>query len=483
MKDELYPSKPILLVDDEAPWLRSLSLSLREAAGITNVIKCSDSREVFHVLCKTEVSMILLDLTMPYFSGQDLLRMITKDYPGIPVIVLSGMNQVDTAVRCMQLGACDYFVKTVDMGQLIAGIQRAFSIQDVRNENQRMKSRFLEDNLEYPEAFAKITTRNKKMRAIMQYCEAVAQSSEPILITGESGIGKELIARAIRTIRCPEGPWVAVNVAGLDDNVFSDTLFGHTRGAFTGAERERRGMVEEAGAGTLFLDEIGDLSSISQVKLLRLLQEGEYFQIGSDVPRKVKAKLIFATNHNLANDVENGRFRKDLYYRLNAHQVHVPPLRERFEDLPLLINEFLEDAAKSFGKKTPAAPKELITLLSIYDFPGNIRELRAMIYNAVSLHRSHVLSLESFKEKLGLSDDETGLMDTPTVPSPASQLVFPERLPNLEEVGCQVVSEAMRRASGNQSLAAIMLGITRQGLAKRLKKCGLEKMPATMVAV
>lgn len=475
MTEELYPYKPMLLVDDEAPWLRSLSLTLRESAGITNIIKCSDSREVLPILQKIEVSIILLDLTMPYFTGQDLLRMITKDHPGIPVIVLSGLNQVDTAVSCMQLGACDYFVKTVEMGQLIVGIQRAFSMQDIFDENQRMKSRFLEDNLEHPEAFGKITTRNKKMRAIMQYCEAVAQSCEPILITGESGIGKELFARAIRNICCPEGPWVAVNVAGLDDNVFSDTLFGHTKGAFTGAERERRGMIEEAAGGTLFLDEIGDLSGLSQVKLLRLLQEGEYFPLGCDTTRKNKAKLVFATNHNLARDVESGRFRKDLYYRLSAHQVRVPPLRERLDDLPLLIEEFMEEAAQSFGKKTPTAPKELSTLLSVYDFPGNIRELRAMIFNAVSQHRSHVLSLDSFKEKLGLSYEEPIPGDTPANSGSVSQLVFPDRLPNLEEAGCQVVAEALRRASGNQTLAATMLGITRQGLAKRLKKCGLDK--------
>lgn len=475
MSNELYPDKPILLVDDEAPWLRSLSLTLGGTAGITNIIKCSDSREVIPILNNNDVSMILLDLTMPFFSGQDLLRIISKDYPGIPVIVLSGLNQVDTAVQCMQQGATDYFVKSVEMERLVTGIQRAFSLQDVRNENQRLKSRFLDDSLEHQEAFAKITTCNKKMRAIMQYCEAVAQSSEPILITGESGIGKELFARAIRDIRCPDGPWVAVNVAGLDDNVFSDTLFGHARGAFTGADRERRGMVEEAAGGTLFLDEIGDLSCFSQVKLLRLLQEGEYFSLGSDVPRKLKANLVFATNNNLICNVKNGTFRKDLYYRLSAHQVRIPALRERLDDLPLLIEEFLTEAAQALGKKTPTAPKELAALLATYNFPGNIRELRAMIFNAVSLHRNHILSLDSFKEHLGLSDEEAVSRYAQAVEDPASQIVFPDRLPSIEETGCQVVSEAMRRASGNQTLAAAMLGISRQGLAKRLKKCSLDE--------
>lgn len=476
MSDKLYPANPILLVDDEVPWLRSLSLTLREASGITNVIKCTDSRRVLDILRDKDVSLILLDLTMPYFSGQDLLTMISKDHPCIPVIVLSGLNQVDTAVRCMQLGAIDYFVKTVEKERLIDGIQRALFAWEIRRqEGRQSQANSSAEQLEYPGAFARIKTSSKKMRAVMQHCEAVAFSSEPILITGESGVGKELIAKAICSIRCPNDPWLAVNVAGLDDNVFADTLFGHTRGAFTGAERERKGMIEEAGSGTLFLDEIGDLSCVSQVKLLRLLQEKEYFPIGADSPSKLKAKLIFATNHELAVKKETGHFRNDLYYRLCAHQVRIPPLRERMEDLPQLIEEFLEEAARSFGKKTPKAPKELATLLSIYNFPGNIRELRAMIFNAVSLHKNHILSLDSFKEKLGLSDDESRPQDVSTASGAAARVVFPDRLPNLEEAGCQVVSEAMRRANGNQTLAAAMLGITRQGLAKRLKRCGLDK--------
>lgn len=465
MSDDLYPANPILLVDDEAPWLRSLSLALRNDTGITNVIKCSDSREVLPILSRTAVSMILLDLTMPHFTGQELLPMIIKDHPEIPVIVLSGINQVDTAVRCMQLGACDYFIKSVEKERLIAGIQRAFSMQDVRRENQRLKSIFLEDNIEHPEAFDKITTCNKKMRAIMQYCEAVAHSSEPILITGESGVGKELMARAVHRLRCPEGPLVAVNVAGLDDNVFSDTLFGHVKGAFTCAERDRRGMIEAATGGTLFLDEIGDLSHLSQLKLLRLLQEGEYYQIGCDVPRKVKTRLVFATNHDLSARNAANSFRQDLYYRLSAHQIHIPPLRERFEDLPMLIDQFLEEAAAAMGKNKPTPPKELATLLSLHSFPGNVRELRAMIFDAVSQHRSHILSMDIFKEKIGFN---TELNDIE--PETQESVLFPERLPTLEEAGQQVVREALQRSRGNQTMAASMLGISRQALQKRLKK-------------
>ena len=475
MKETPYPANPILLVDDELPWLRSLSLTLRESTGISNIVKCSDSREVINILRNKEISLVLLDLTMPHLSGQELLPMITEEFPEIPIIVLSGLNQIDTAVRCMQLGAFDYFVKTVEKDRLITSIQRAYSMQEMRKENLSLKARFLEGNLEYPEAFARINTCSKKMRAVLQYCEAVAQSSEPILITGESGVGKELIARAISRISCPAGPWVAVNVAGLEDTVFSDTLFGHTKGAFTGAERERRGLIEEAGGGTLFLDEIGDLNQTSQIKLLRLLQEGEYFPLGADSPRKLKAKLIFATNNELACKTATGEFRKDLYYRLSAHHVRIPALRERTEDMPLLIAQFLKDAAVAFGKKTPTAPKELVSLLSLYSFPGNVRELRAMIFNAVSLHKSHVLSMESFKEKIGCSaKDEASVSSTaetfPESHEAVIQFAFPDRLPNLVEISNLVVNVAMQRAGGNQTLAATMLGISRQALAKRLKK-------------
>jgi len=233
-------------------------------------------------------------------------------------------------------------------------------------------------------------------------------------------------------------------------------------------------MIEEANGGTLFLDEIGDISHPSQVKLLRLLQEGEYFQIGSDTPRKLKAKLIFATNHNLGCNVEKGMFRRDLFYRLSAHDVRIPPLRQRLDDLPLLIIDFLEEAARSMGKKTPTAPKELAILLSNYSFPGNIRELRAMIFDAVSQHKSHILSLDLFKNKIGFTGFEpletSSTKESVNVTENSAKVTFPDRLPNLDELYSEVVNEAMLRSQGNQTLAAAMLGITRQGLAKRLKK-------------
>ena len=470
MTSELYPALPILLIDDEEPWLRTIALTLKATLGINNVIRCRDSREAMNILENQDVGLILLDLTMPYLSGEDLLLMIAQEFPDIPVIILSGLNQLETAVRCMQAGAVDYYVKTEEKERLVAGIQKAMAIKSLQVENPRLKKQVLDGELGHPEAFSRIATRSQKMIALFQFVEAVACSSEPILITGESGVGKELFAKAVHRIGRPDASWVAVNVAGLDDSHFSDTLFGHTRGAFTGADKERSGMIEEAAGGTLFLDEIGDLSLVSQVKLLRLLQEGEYFRLGSDVPRTSRASFIFATNIDLESRQNQGDFRRDLYFRLKAHHVHIPPLRERLEDLPLLLDVFFEEAARILNKKKPAVPHGLAELLSTYSFPGNIRELRAMVFNALSLHKSHKLSFDYFKQAIGFGLADNGSAPVGQVSTLVKDLAFPEKIPTLEEIGSQAVAEAMRRARGNQTLAASFLGITRQGLSKRLKK-------------
>ena len=467
-EEPLYPALPLMLIDDEQPWLRSLSLTLHEIAGITNIIKCSDSSEVMSLLSRNEVSMILLDLTMPHISGEELLIMISKDYPHIPVIILSGMNQVETAVRCMHKGAFDYYVKTVEKERLLSGIQRAFSMRELQRENLRLKRRFL-DPLEQPDIFSRFQTRSHKMRALFQYVEAIAGTTEPVLITGESGVGKELFARAIHQAHNSEGPLVSVNVAGLDDDHFSDTLFGHTKGAFTSAEKDRPGMIENAAGGTLFLDEIGDLNPSSQIKLLRLLQEGEYFPLGSDTPHIANCSFIFATNHDLELNQQQGTFRKDLYYRLKAHHLEIPALRDRREDLPLLLEAFFEEAAKSFDKQKPAVPKELPGVLGSYYFPGNVRELRAIVFNAIGQHKSHKLSLDSFKQAIDQNRDTKSAL-----PGENQKITFPDLLPTLEEIGMLAVEEAMRRADGNITNAANLLGITRQGLSKRLKKYSLE---------
>ena len=467
MEKKLYPPFGVLLVDDELPWLRSLSLTLEGPGGITNLLQCQDSREVMSVLEQNDIGLVLLDLTMPQHSGEELLEQIVTEYPQIRVIILSGMNQLETAVNCMRAGAFDYFVKTVEEERLVDGVRRAIRMVELEYENRAIRTHFFHDQIDAPEVFAPIVTNSPAMRARFQYLEAVAPSSQPILITGESGVGKELVAQSIHTLSGNSGALVTVNVAGLDDNVFADTLFGHVRGAFTGAENVRKGMIEKAAGGTLFLDEIGDLSSASQVKLLRLLQNGEYYPLGSDQPKQMSARVVVATHADLDAKMAAGAFRRDLYYRLYSHHVHFPPLRERKEDLPLLLEHFLAEAALKLGKKKPTPPKELPVLLSTYAFPGNVRELEAMIYDAVSQHNGKTLSMKSFLQRIDSQSNHSHIEQPLPAKNPFSCL---DNLPTLQQAGHLLVDEAMQRSTGNQSIAARLLGISQPALSKRLKQ-------------
>lgn len=465
---KLFPEQPILLVDDEPAFLQSLSLSLRRIGGFNNLEQCVDSRQVEGLLQRQRFSLAIIDLIMPHLSGDVLLEMICRRFPDLPVIILSGMNQVDKVVECVKAGAFDYHDKTGDIGKLVIGIRRALTQMDLRQECERLKHSVITSRLQCPEAFEDIVTVDRQMQAIFNYVEAIAKSAEPVLLCGESGVGKELIARAVHRAGRPDGPWVAVNVAGLDDNVFSDTLFGHAKGAFTGADQVRPGMIEQAHDGTLFLDEIGDLSLESQVKLLRLFQESEYCPLGSDNPKRTNARIVVATNQDLSQKLEDGSFRKDLYYRLRTHHVEIPPLRKRKGDLPLLLDKFLGEAACSLKKSKPTPPPELVTLLSQHPFPGNVRELRAMVFDAVSRHTAGKLSMRSFESVIDL----TGKKEIPTSRPLESQekLSFHDQLPTLKEAGHLLVREALRRTNGNQTMAAKLLGITQPSLSSRLKK-------------
>ena len=465
--EPLYPARPVLLVDDEPSWTHSLALSLKVSAGINHTVICNDSREALDLLIRHDCSLVLLDLTMPYLGGEELLGQINENRPDIPVIIISGMNQIETAIRCVKAGAEDFFVKTDERERVVSGIVRVLRQLQLRDENRLLKQSLLRDAPERHAAFSAFHSCSSRMDTVFSYLTAISRSREAVLISGESGTGKELIARALHQLSCPDAPWVAVNVAGLDDMVFSDTLFGHRPGAYTGADKSRAGMVEEAGSGILFLDEIGDLSNASQVKLLRLLQEGEYYPLGSDQPRKVSARIIAATNQNLAAREAEGLFRRDLLYRLGAHQVEIPPLRERPEDLPLLLDAFLEEAAELLGRRKPRVPEELPALLRSYSFPGNVRELRAMVVDAVSLHSGGILSMERFKEMID-AQLATGKARRQSAPD-TQEMMFPHDLPTLKEAAQMLVDEALQRSQGNQSLAARMLGISPQALNKRLK--------------
>lgn len=460
---------PVLLVDDEPQILLSSSVILR-SAGIKHVLTVEDSRRVLRLLAQQEVAVIVLDLSMPYISGIELLTEINNRFPQIPVIIMTATNEIDTAIKCMKAGASDYLVKPVEKERFVSSIKRTLEVCALREEVSSLKQHLLTDRLENETAFSSIVTISKKMRAIFQYVEVIAGTQQPVLITGETGVGKELIARALHDLSGRKGIFVPVNVAGLDDTMFSDTLFGHKKGAYTGADEAREGMIARASEGTLFLDEIGDMNEASQVKLLRLLQERKYYPLGSDVQRQSDARIIVATNHDIQRLITTGKLRRDLYYRLRAHQIYVPPLRERLDDIPLLLDHFLDEAAKSLNKKKPTPPRELSTLLSTYHFPGNIRELQVMVFDAVARHKTGILSMDSFRENVG---------QVSLSPPPGSQVRVQDKnfitatfnkFPTLKEAESYLISEALKLAHGNQGIAASLLGITRQALNKRLNR-------------
>jgi len=471
MKRYTQIRKQVLLVDDEEQILATSKLSL-EIGGIRDVATLSDSREVLQHLEDNAVAVMVLDLSMPHVSGLELLETVARDFTHIPIIVVTANDEIKTVVDCMKLGAFDYLVKPVSSGRLLTSVQKALELCNLSSELFSLKQRLLADNLDHPAAFASIVTRNRKMRSLFQYVEVVAGSRQPIIITGETGVGKELVAQAIHDLSGCKGDFVALNAAGLDDQMFSDALFGHKKGAFTGADQAREGLVARAAGGTLFLDEIGDLNELSQLKLLRLLQEREYYPVGSDLTRKSDAHFVLATNRDLQQRIAEGKFRNDLYYRLCGHQVQVPPLRERMDDLPLLLDHFIRQEAESLEMPPPSYPKELVDLLETYHFPGNVRELQGMVSDAVPRSKSRMLSQEPFRQAISA---DLGQQAQPAA-DPRDDASLQKKLvgiwghfPTLHEAEELLINSALQAAKGNQGIAATMLGLKRQTLNMRLK--------------
>lgn len=464
MSPHAVPALPIMLVDDELQILRSYEFTLR-MAGFTNVRAVGKSSEVMSSLSEHGAEIVLLDLTMPPPNGEELLEQMAESHPDVPVVVITGNDNAETAVRCMKLGASDYLVKPIAKDRLITTVRQVLGRRELQQENRRLTQYLRQGRLQHAEAFSEIITNNAGMHAVFRYAEAVAPSSQPVLVTGETGVGKELLARAIHRASGRSGEMVPVNVAGVEPQVLDDTLFGHAKGAFTGATQSRAGLVERADHGTLFLDEIGDLSPQAQVKLLRLLQDGQYYPLGQDRPKSADIRVIAATHRDLSAMQQAGSFRRDLYYRLCAHQVQIPPLRQRLDDLPFLVRHFAAEAAEEMGEPAPEIPQQALDALASRRFPGNVRELRSLVFDAMRVHG-------------GLS--EVALPSPPAAesfdaPGPAAlpgddALLFGASLPTIEEAKDLLIEEALRRTGGNKSLAAQMLGVTRQALNKRQRQ-------------
>ena len=461
MSTTMNPEYPILVVDDEESILLSIDTTL-QLAGMNNIVTCNDSRQVMGITKQRPPCVILLDLNMPHVDGEAILDQIQNQLPDTPVIIITGRIDAETAVNCMKSGAFDYIVKPVDENRLVASVKKSLLYSELHRENIALKEKLKQQEQQRPDAFKEIISQSPKMESIFSYAMSIAPTSQPVLIRGETGTGKELMARAIHNLSSATGEFVAVNVAGLDDNMFSDTLFGHAKGAFTGAETNRAGLIERAADGTLFLDEIGDLNSNSQIKLLRLLQEKEYLPIGRDHYNKSSARILTSTHVDLWQLQRDGLFREDLHYRLRTHRITLPPLRERKEDLLILCTYFAKSCATSLDKKCPTFPPEMTPLLTTYNFPGNIRELQAMIFDAIAQNSNGILPLTSFKKHINRTKITEPSIDS--IP-----ITFADPLPTLKEATQLLIHEAMKRSENNQSIAATMLGISQQALSKRLK--------------
>lgn len=455
----------ILLVDDESQALLAYEHTLA-SAGYRAVVTCQDSTHALEMIKTHQPTVILLDLVMPNLGGKEILRTLSEQGCASAVIMLTAVDDVEAAVECMKLGAFDYLVKPVRRERLASTIRSAVEHQELRGENVRLSRYLLKPDLEHPEHFSDIITGCHKLYSLFGYIEAIAPSSHPVLVSGETGTGKELIARSIHTASGRPGEFVPVNVAGLEDQLVADTLFGHTKGAFTGAQASREGLVAKADEGTLFLDEIGDLGPESQVKLLRLLQERQYYPLGSDRVRHASARVVVATHQSLKNLVAQGCFRADLFYRLQTHHLEIPPLRERTEDIPILVDHFVAKTTRELDRDALEIPMPLYALLANYGFPGNIRELQSIIVDAVSLSRGTVLDTEAIRQKLGIQN----AMEQQTTHAGPNLVQFSGPLPPLREIEPILIREALKRAGGNQTQAARLLDVSRQTLNTRLVK-------------
>lgn len=448
----------ILLIDDEISWMKSLkrTLSQHEVTPYEHIHTAQNKKEAFAILASHDVDLIFLDLNMGIESGEDLLKIIKTDYPEKTVVIMTGLTTVETAVNCMKHGADDYFTKTMKVDELIISVKRIIKIKRLEIQRNALKREYLfSDTLN--DAFKDFVTASPKMYAIFKYLQAVAQSDQPILITGESGVGKGVLAKAIAALSRPDKPFITLNLAGLDNQMFSDTLFGHVKGAYTDAKNARQGMIQQAQNGTVFLDEIGELEIPSQLKLLYLTQSKEYQPLGSDETYKSEARFIFATNQDLDAKQKSGEFRKDLYFRLNTHHIHIPPLRERKEDIPLLITHFMRKIFEEYQIDLPYISDNLIPLLQHYDFPGNARQLYAVIYDAVMKAEDGILTASDFKHLF-------------TADNPVEEMTVDEPIPTIEETFNVMINKAMAAAGGNQIKAAAILGISQPTLSRKLKK-------------
>lgn len=447
----------VLIIDDEAIALTNLSHVLKKEGY--EVTACKDGKSGLAALASGDFDLVLTDLKMPGVDGMQVLRAVRENHPGVPVIMITGHATLDSAIAAMKAGAYHYLAKPFRLAEAREVVRGALEMRRLKRENEQLRERV--ETLQNPYT---IITQDLAMQRLLETARRVATTDSSVVIQGESGTGKELLARYIHShSRRAQGPFVAFNCGALTEELAAAELFGHEKGAFTGAQIQRIGLIEAADGGTLFLDEVSELPPSVQVKLLRALQEREVLRIGSVKPIKVDVRIIAASNRDLKQAVEERRFRNDLYFRLNVVTLSLPALRERREDIPLLAYYFLRKFALTMDRPvqeiTPAALERLME----YDYPGNVRELSNFIERGVALAAGEVLDVEHLPQHLGRL---TVRVFSPQVASPPTTLEAQEK---------EHILRALELASGNRSEAARMLGIDRVSLWRKLKKYGLSR--------
>lgn len=453
----------ILIVEDD-PSLRRI-MQLRMSHNGFRVL-CSDSaEEALAVMDREPIDLVLSDLMLPGLSGIELLKQVKSQFPSTAVIVLTAFGTVETAVEAMKSGAFDYLTKPVDAEELMLTVERALETARLREEVSSLRI-----NVSKKYGFENVLGHSPKLLYVLDIASRAAATNSTVLIHGETGTGKELLAKAIHfnSTRASK-PFVAINCGAIPRELLESELFGHTKGAFTGAIAHKKGRIEMANGGTLFLDEIGEMPPELQVKLLRVIQEREIEKVGATEPMKVDVRLVAATHRNLANMIEDGSFREDLYYRLAVIPVELPPLRDRSEDIPELVEFFFARAKERAQRTSLRLPPELMPYFASYRWPGNIRELENIMERISVLARGPDVALA----------DLPASMTAAPVRADILQVDMPQAGISLERVERDLIQRALERFDGNQSQAARYLDISRKTLIYRMEKHGLAKGAAT----
>jgi two-component system response regulator HydG len=450
----MQPAPPLLLiVDDEQGNLESLT-RLFSKEGM-EVRPAQNGAEALEVVRKEPVAVLLTDLMMPGMSGTELLRAARSLRPATQVVLMTAYGTVEVAVEAMKEGAYDFVTKPLKRHAIVKTVRQALERHSLLQENQQLKARLAEVGANT----RRIIGQSPAFRFTMDIVKQAAPSTATVLVTGENGTGKELVARALHELSGrAQGPFIPVNCAAIPDGLLESELFGHEKGAFTGAIARKEGRFERANKGTLFLDEIGDMTPQTQVKLLRVLQDQEFERVGGTQPVKVDVRVVAATNKDLPREVAEGRFREDLYYRLNVVQLHVPSLRARREDIPLLADHFLRLYTQKNNRVRTGFTPEAQEAMSSYAWPGNVRELEHAVERAVVLSRTEVLGLEDLPDVVRGGPRASG-----------QHLVIPIGTP-LEEIERRVIHETLRHTKGDKTLAAQLLGIAARTIYRKLER-------------